>query len=343
MKAATELVCESTHDCHSDIIVGDAVTPIYRRTDDPTNQNLYRTADTAVATDALLTTRGSPDIYVIDTSVAGGFEAQVKTFTAATSTFEASSLATGVAANVNVFVNGMGPYTLATYPLAGAGTDVILDAASGGKAILDFASVDITGTASKFPLQITKTPDAALTAGAVLALNGRRYKVQSASAAADGKVTLTENFAGGQLLQLCSTCITDAAADGLTLTSSKKLSIAAGDYIAVGGYVHADLMTSVYDAVEDAVSVTTSAGSIKGTPVMVNGATVLATQTLPLYREVNTNRYVGSIITEVETANPFQYVSQCSNRGTCDATTGICKCFKGYSNDNCDNQNMLAM
>jgi len=167
--------------------------------------------------------------------------------------------------------------------------------------------------------------------------------VKSASAAADGKVTLTENFAGGQLLQLCSNCITDAAADGLTLTSSKKLSIAAGDYIAVGSYVHADLMTSIETAVADAVSVTTSAGSIKGTPLMVNGVTVLATQTLPLYREVNTNRYVGSIITEVETANPFQYVSQCSNLGTCDATTGICKCFKGYSNDNCDNQNMLAM
>merc|ERR1712127_697122 len=150
----------------------------------------------AVASDALLTTRGSPDIYVIDTSVAGGFEAQVKTFTAATSTFEASSLATGVAAAVNVFVNGMGPYTTAA-TLAAAGTDVILDTASGGKAILDFASTDITGTASKFPLQITKTPDAALTAGAILALNGRRYKVQSASAAADGKVTLTENFAGG--------------------------------------------------------------------------------------------------------------------------------------------------
>jgi len=167
--------------------------------------------------------------------------------------------------------------------------------------------------------------------------------VKSASAAVDGKVTLTENFAGGQLLQLCSSCITTAAADGLTLTSDKKLSIAAGDYIAVGSYVHADLMTSIETVVADEVSVTTSAGSMKGTPVMVNIATALASEALPLYREVNTNRYVGSIITEVDDANPFQYVSQCSNRGTCDATTGICKCFKGYSNDNCDNQNMLAM
>jgi len=341
MKAATSLLCEATHDCHSDIITGAVETPIYRRTDDPTNQNLYKTADTAVATDALLTTRGSPDIYVINTAVAGGFEAQVNSYTAATSTFAASAIATGVAAGVNVFVNGMGPYTAAV--VATAGTDVILDSASGGKAILDFASADVATAGTKFPLQITKAPDAALTAGAILALNGRRYKVKSASAAVDGKVTLTENFAGGQLLQLCSNCITTAAADGLTLTSDKKLSIAAGDYIAVGSYVHADLMTSIETVVADAESVTISAGSMKGTPVMVNIATALASEALPLYREVNTNRYVGSIITEVDTANPFQYVSQCSNRGTCDSATGVCKCFKGYSNDNCDNQNMLAM
>merc|ERR1711924_315721 len=71
--------------------------------------------------------------------------------------------------------------------------------------------------------------------------------------------------------------------------------------------------------------------------------TALTTQTRALFREINTNGYVGSKITEVATAAPFQYVSQCSNRGTCDSATGVCKCFKGYSNDNCDNQNMLAM
>ena len=38
----------------------------------------------------------------------------------------------------------------------------------------------------------------------------------------------------------------------------------------------------------------------------------------------------------------YQYVAQCSNRGTCDSATGLCKCFKGYSHDNCNTQNMLA-
>merc|ERR1719146_285928 len=36
--------------------------------------------------------------------------------------------------------------------------------------------------------------------------------------------------------------------------------------------------------------------------------------------------------------NINQDFSQCSNRGACDSSTGVCKCFKGYSNDNCDTQ-----
>lgn len=36
------------------------------------------------------------------------------------------------------------------------------------------------------------------------------------------------------------------------------------------------------------------------------------------------------------------YVGQCSNRGLCDRISGICKCFSGYTNDDCSVMNALA-
>lgn len=38
----------------------------------------------------------------------------------------------------------------------------------------------------------------------------------------------------------------------------------------------------------------------------------------------------------------YNYVAECSNRGLCDAD-GICECFPGYGNDNCNEQNSLAV
>merc|ERR1711881_620384 len=33
----------------------------------------------------------------------------------------------------------------------------------------------------------------------------------------------------------------------------------------------------------------------------------------------------------------------CSNRGLCDFETGVCKCFNGFTDDDCSVQNALAM
>merc|ERR1712023_150621 len=41
------------------------------------------------------------------------------------------------------------------------------------------------------------------------------------------------------------------------------------------------------------------------------------------------------------TTGNYEFVAQCSNRGTCDE--GQCECFKGYTNDNCDVQSSLAV
>ena len=38
----------------------------------------------------------------------------------------------------------------------------------------------------------------------------------------------------------------------------------------------------------------------------------------------------------------YEYVSQCSNRGLCDTTAGVCHCFNGYTGVDCSIQNALA-
>merc|ERR1711898_19345 len=38
----------------------------------------------------------------------------------------------------------------------------------------------------------------------------------------------------------------------------------------------------------------------------------------------------------------FEYVSMCSNRGSCDTDSGLCKCYAGYTGDNCDTQTSIV-
>jgi hypothetical protein len=42
-------------------------------------------------------------------------------------------------------------------------------------------------------------------------------------------------------------------------------------------------------------------------------------------------------------AGSYTFVSECSNRGTCDRESGLCQCFKGYTSDNCSVQSSLAV
>jgi len=48
--------------------------------------------------------------------------------------------------------------------------------------------------------------------------------------------------------------------------------------------------------------------------------------------------YPEKVTVKAKLTQSYQYVSECSGRGTCDRTTGFCSCFSGYSNDNCDTQ-----
>ena len=187
-------------------------------------------------------------------------------------------------------------------------------------------------------------------------INGRRYKVavkQSTTLLTHGGIALTETFAGSEYLELCSSCITtvaDGVNSGSTITVTSNwgfgFDLAAGEQIMVGESTHFDALMSVSAAfvggeVGGPISVSSSAGA---TSVPLTGAFVpaQATATSALYKVLNTNGYKPILVTEKSDQTTYQYVSQCSNRGACDGSTGICACFKGYTNDNCDTQNMLA-
>jgi len=42
-------------------------------------------------------------------------------------------------------------------------------------------------------------------------------------------------------------------------------------------------------------------------------------------------------------SSTYEYVAQCSNRGICDTKEGVCNCFRGYSSDDCSQQNSLSV
>merc|ERR1711998_306303 len=182
--------------------------------------------------------------------------------------------------------------------------------------------------------------------GAVVLINGRRYKVSERSGTAS-KVRLNENVAGGMLRRMCTACVKTVAAAGtsITLVSTKKVTLNAGDHVLVGGLQNEDLQVTVTTACTDSTTITTSAGTFRGTPA--NAANAAADQDYTaspkdLYVVSNGDLQSMSLVTE-GAATTFQYVGQCSNRGFCNGETGLCECYAGYSNHNCDTQNMLAM
>merc|ERR1711990_1439194 len=142
-------------------------------------------------------------------------------------------------------------------------------------------------------------------AGDILIMDGRRYKVASVGTTPDttaAKVTLTESYAGGMIYEECTGCVTAIAATALTV--SRSVTVAVGEGFMVQGYT-------------DINQVFTAKSANTPGDLGVNGLTIT----------LNKGAMNGY---------PLEHA------GAGASSTGVCKCFKGYSNDNCDTQNMLA-
>merc|ERR1712000_56241 len=51
--------------------------------------------------------------------------------------------------------------------------------------------------------------------------------------------------------------------------------------------------------------------------------------------------YVYKFVPHID--SNYEYVAECANRGLCDSESGVCACFPGYTNDNCDTQSSIAL
>jgi len=332
--------------------------PIQRRSDDTANQNLYSTSgDTAVAAATNMGLSFQRGSAVGDVTVGGNTVDQVDAPGSTTSTTVIETTATAsAAANDKFYFHSHGPFTLSAAPttaknLVFTGADQQHDIVGLIGKVAAGAKIHMTTTQGASDSNIATTK--------ALLIGGRRYRVKSTT----GGITLSETFAGGQLRQVCAGCVTEqSTAAGATLlelsVNTAITGLPVGSLVGLSANLNLDNFAMVSTAVTEAatgqkialgnVVNRASAGETGANPFVGGTAgtdkfTYAAGQNdLYTIQGFSSAGYSYSVITESASATTYQYVAQCSNRGSCDASTGLCKCFKGYSNDNCDTQNMLA-
>jgi len=356
-------------DCLPHDTFGAAGDIIYRRSDDPNNQNMYKAPlDTGAAmTKDLMLTRGSSSAYIVEPAAIAGYS-PVKAYASATRTFTGAGAATTPALTGGeiIFVNGIGPLQVNDGSAAALTTDATVT--TEGTKESHLFPIDGLGTeaARLFPAKqgVATAEDAAVATGSVILLHGRRYRVKTrgtgAGSVGHSYVQLAENYPGGGIRKFCSACVDQyAEATGVVTFLTKKL-LTTGDRVAVSGRVHESFFSTVIadyaggsapvaEATHGKITTEVSSGGFNGVSVGMAGPDAViaqdASNPLDLFVAVDSAAGVKAIVvteSAVTKTTAYQYVAQCSNRGSCDASTGLCKCFKGYSSDNCSEQNMLA-
>jgi len=215
---------------------------------------------------------------------------------------------------------------------------------------------DATSDALTQPVWYTSDADAAdiaISTTALVLMNGRRYKKAAGTSLAavedagttgtallGSSIVLTETYTGPTLLKLCDSCVPTGgvSASAITLSNGFPMTLKYGDGLMIGGQTSYEKIAYTTD---DFVGTGLTAGTIAA-------AETFETVTDPgaavsLFKLQGSNGFSPVWVTESSTQATYQYVSQCSNRGNCDSSAGLCTCFKGYTNDNCDTQSSLAV
>merc|ERR1712167_154096 len=165
---------------------------------------------------------------------------------------------------------------------------------------------DALTTKTFLPLRkgIVANADTGVTGGSILLVDGRRYKVKSRGSGA--------NAINGQ------------SKTTRALTTSSTETFAKGDRLLMEGFLHEDFATTVVVGATG-TSHDCSLGGTRGTVTHINGNAANFAGTAALYQAVQgAEGVIPSVVTENSAnANTYQYVAQCSNRGTCDANTGV--------------------